>query len=125
MRGPLGALPALSATARRALISTAVLSLVNAGLLVAQAFLLADVLASIVGGRGGPSVGRLAVLLGLVAGRTLVVLGYGWTGRGVALRSRGAGASVNGACRRLTPGYRDFDMADDSFRSRCRTRKGA
>ena len=30
----------------------------------------------------------------LLAGRTLVVLGYGWTGRGVALRARGAGASV-------------------------------
>jgi adenosylhomocysteinase len=30
----------------------------------------------------------------LLAGRTAVVLGYGWTGRGVALRARGAGASV-------------------------------
>ncbi len=30
----------------------------------------------------------------LLAGRTVVVLGYGWTGRGVALRARGAGASV-------------------------------
>jgi adenosylhomocysteinase len=30
----------------------------------------------------------------LLAGRTLVVLGYGWTGRGVAIRARGAGASV-------------------------------
>jgi adenosylhomocysteinase len=30
----------------------------------------------------------------LIAGRTIVVLGYGWTGRGVALRSRGAGAQV-------------------------------
>jgi adenosylhomocysteinase len=30
----------------------------------------------------------------LMAGRTVVVLGYGWTGRGVALRARGAGASV-------------------------------
>jgi adenosylhomocysteinase len=30
----------------------------------------------------------------LLAGRTMVVLGYGWTGRGVALRARGAGASV-------------------------------
>jgi adenosylhomocysteinase len=30
----------------------------------------------------------------LLAGRTLVVVGYGWTGRGVALRARGAGASV-------------------------------
>jgi len=30
----------------------------------------------------------------LLAGRTVVVLGYGWTGRGVALRAAGAGASV-------------------------------
>jgi adenosylhomocysteinase len=30
----------------------------------------------------------------LLAGRTVVVLGYGWTGKGVALRARGAGASI-------------------------------
>ena len=30
----------------------------------------------------------------LLAGRTMVVLGYGWTGKGVALRARGAGAQV-------------------------------
>ena len=30
----------------------------------------------------------------LLAGRTVVVLGYGWTGRGVALRAKGQGASV-------------------------------
>jgi adenosylhomocysteinase len=30
----------------------------------------------------------------LLAGRTVVVVGYGWTGRGVALRARGAGALV-------------------------------
>ncbi len=30
----------------------------------------------------------------LLAGRTVVVFGYGWTGRGVALRARGAGALV-------------------------------
>ena len=30
----------------------------------------------------------------LLAGRTFVVLGYGWTGRGIALRARGAGAQV-------------------------------
>ena len=30
----------------------------------------------------------------LLAGRTLVVLGYGWTGKGIALRAHGAGASV-------------------------------
>jgi adenosylhomocysteinase len=30
----------------------------------------------------------------LLAGQTVVILGYGWTGRGIALRARGAGASV-------------------------------
>ena len=30
----------------------------------------------------------------LLAGRTVVVLGYGWTGKGVAMRARGAGAQV-------------------------------
>jgi adenosylhomocysteinase len=30
----------------------------------------------------------------LLAGRTLVVFGYGWTGKGVALRAQGLGASV-------------------------------
>jgi adenosylhomocysteinase len=30
----------------------------------------------------------------LLAGRTVVVLGYGWTGKGIALRGRGAGAQV-------------------------------
>jgi adenosylhomocysteinase len=30
----------------------------------------------------------------LLAGRTLVVLGYGWTGKGVAMRAHGLGASV-------------------------------
>ena len=30
----------------------------------------------------------------LLAGRSVVVLGYGWTGKGVALRAKGAGASV-------------------------------
>jgi adenosylhomocysteinase len=30
----------------------------------------------------------------LLAGRTVVVLGYGWTGKGIALRAKGAGASV-------------------------------
>jgi adenosylhomocysteinase len=30
----------------------------------------------------------------LLAGHTLVVFGYGWTGRGVAIRARGVGASV-------------------------------
>ncbi|MDT7728028.1 MAG: ATP-binding cassette, subfamily bacterial CydCD, partial [Actinomycetota bacterium] len=83
MKGPLGELPALSATARRALIWAGLLSFVNAGLLVAQAFLLAYVLASIVGGRGGTYTGQLSVLLGLVAGRALA----GWAVKVVSARA--------------------------------------
>src|SRR5438445_12928040 len=30
----------------------------------------------------------------LIAGKTFVVAGYGWTGRGIALRARGMGARV-------------------------------
>ena len=30
----------------------------------------------------------------LLAGRTVVVMGYGWTGKGIALRAKGAGAQV-------------------------------
>ena len=80
MRGPLAGLPA---TARRPLIFTGVLSFVNAGLLVAQAFLLAGVLASIVAGRGDGYVVQLSVLLGLVAGRALV----GWAVKVVSARA--------------------------------------
>ncbi len=67
-KGPLGALPALSAAARRALALAAVLSLLNAAALVAQAFLLASVVA-------GRHVGVLFVLLGVVAARALVAWG--------------------------------------------------
>ncbi|WP_091506958.1 thiol reductant ABC exporter subunit CydD [Amycolatopsis sacchari] len=67
-KGPLGALPALSAAARRALALAAVLSLLNAAALVAQAFLLASVVA-------GRHVGLLFVLLGVVAARALVAWG--------------------------------------------------
>src|SRR6266545_1494154 len=42
---------------------------------------------------GGAQVALCAANL-LLAGRTVVVLGYGPTGRGVAQRARGAGASV-------------------------------
>ncbi|WUL72114.1 thiol reductant ABC exporter subunit CydD [Amycolatopsis sp. NBC_00345] len=82
-KGPLGALPALGPAARRALILVAVLSLVNAAFLVAQAFLLADVLASVVStGIGGRTV-QLAVLFALVAGRALT----GWAVRVVSARA--------------------------------------
>jgi ATP-binding cassette subfamily C protein CydD/ATP-binding cassette subfamily C protein CydCD len=82
-KGPLGALPALGPAARRALILVAVLSLVNAAFLVAQAFLLADVLASVVStGIGGRTV-QLAALFALVAGRALT----GWAVRVVSARA--------------------------------------
>jgi ATP-binding cassette subfamily C protein CydD/ATP-binding cassette subfamily C protein CydCD len=73
-KGPLGALPALSAAARRALALAAVLALLNAVALVAQAFLLA----SVVTGHGG-----LAALLGVVVARALIV----WAMRVVAARA--------------------------------------
>ncbi|TKG73431.1 thiol reductant ABC exporter subunit CydD [Prauserella endophytica] len=82
-RGPLGALPALSASARRALALAGVLALLNATALVAQAFLLASVLAAVVAGRTGGHAGALAALLGVVLARALV----GWGIRVVAARA--------------------------------------
>lgn len=81
-KGPLGALPALSKAARRALALSAALALLNAGALVAQAFLLASACAAIVGGHGLPST-ELAVLAAVVLGRGLV----GWAMRTVAARA--------------------------------------
>ncbi|GHF58912.1 ATP-binding cassette subfamily C protein CydD/ATP-binding cassette subfamily C protein CydCD [Amycolatopsis bartoniae] len=75
-KGPLGALPALSGAARRALALAAVLSLLNAAALVAQAFLLASVVA-------GREVTNLAVLLGVVVARGLIA----WALRVVAARA--------------------------------------
>ncbi|HWD05025.1 MAG TPA: thiol reductant ABC exporter subunit CydD [Amycolatopsis sp.] len=92
-KGPLGALPALGPSARRALLLVAALSFVNAVFLVAQAFLLADVLAAIVStvtgstGTGSTSTGaftaQLAALFALVAGRALA----GWAVRVVSARA--------------------------------------
>ncbi|WUV60359.1 thiol reductant ABC exporter subunit CydD [Amycolatopsis sp. NBC_01480] len=82
-KGPLGALPALGPAARRALILVAVLSLVNAAFLVAQAFLLADVLASVVSTGIGGRTAQLAALFALVAGRALT----GWAVRVVSARA--------------------------------------
>ncbi|MFD2418138.1 thiol reductant ABC exporter subunit CydD [Amycolatopsis pigmentata] len=81
-KGPLGALPVLSGTARRALALTGVLALVNAGALVAQAFLLASACAVIVAGQGVP-LGQLAALTGVVAARA----GIAWAMRLVAARA--------------------------------------
>ncbi|NKQ53440.1 thiol reductant ABC exporter subunit CydD [Amycolatopsis sp. K13G38] len=79
-KGPLGALPVLSAAARRALVLAALLSLINAAALVAQAFLLASACAAIVDGRGPDG---FAPLLGVVLARSLVT----WSMRVVAARA--------------------------------------
>ncbi|WP_199430754.1 thiol reductant ABC exporter subunit CydD [Qaidamihabitans albus] len=82
-KGPLGALPVLPASARRALALTGLLALLNAGTLVAQAFLLASVLADVVDGRTGGLGPRLAALAGAVLARALI----GWATRVVAARA--------------------------------------
>ncbi|PXY31806.1 thiol reductant ABC exporter subunit CydD [Prauserella muralis] len=71
-RGPLGALPALSAAARRALAVAAVLAALNAAGLVAQAFLLAGMLADLVAGHTGGHGPRLLALAAVVLARALV-----------------------------------------------------
>jgi thiol reductant ABC exporter CydD subunit len=81
-KGPLGALPALSGTARRALALGGVLALANAVTLVAQAFLLASAGAVIVAGQGLPT-GQLVALTGVVTARSAV----GWAMRVVAARA--------------------------------------
>ncbi|MET7990703.1 ATP-binding cassette domain-containing protein [Amycolatopsis sp. NPDC005232] len=82
-KGPLGALSALGPAARRALLLVAALSFVNAVFLVAQAFLLADVLASIVSTGIGGRTAQLAALFALVAGRAVT----GWAVRVVSARA--------------------------------------
>lgn len=82
-RGPLGALPRLSEVARRALTFVGVLALIGAGFLVAQAFLLASVLASVVDGRTEGLQTRLVALACVVVGRALVV----WATRVVSQRA--------------------------------------
>jgi thiol reductant ABC exporter CydD subunit/thiol reductant ABC exporter CydC subunit len=81
-RGPLGALPALSPSARRALAGCAVLAALSAAALVAQAWALASVLADVV--TGGPAPGeRLAILVGAVVARALL----SWATQVVAARA--------------------------------------
>ncbi|MEU0509492.1 thiol reductant ABC exporter subunit CydD [Amycolatopsis sp. NPDC006125] len=81
-KGPLGALPLLSAAARRALALSGLLALGNAAALVAQAFLLASVCAAVVAGHG-VGAGRLAALAGAVVARALIA----WALRVVAARA--------------------------------------
>ncbi|MGK3199809.1 thiol reductant ABC exporter subunit CydC [Amycolatopsis sp. MEPSY49] len=82
-KGPLGALPALVPVVRRALALVGFLSFLHAAALVAQAFLLADVLAAIVGAGSGGRTAQLAALLALVATRALT----GWAVRTVSARA--------------------------------------
>lgn len=82
-KGPLGALPALVPAVRRALALVGFLSFLNAAALVAQAFLLADVLAAIVGAGSGGRTTQLAALLALVVTRALT----GWAVRTVSARA--------------------------------------
>jgi thiol reductant ABC exporter CydD subunit/thiol reductant ABC exporter CydC subunit len=82
-KGPLGALPALVPEVRRALALVGALSFVHAAALVAQAFLLADVLAAIVGAGSGGRTAQLAALLALVATRAST----GWAVRTVSARA--------------------------------------
>ncbi|WP_162830971.1 thiol reductant ABC exporter subunit CydD [Amycolatopsis ruanii] len=81
-KGPLGALPLLSAAARRALALSGLLALGNAAALVAQAFLLASVCAAVVAGHD-ITAGRLVALGGVVVGRALIA----WALRVVAARA--------------------------------------
>ena len=82
-KGPLGALPALVPAVRRALALVGFLSFLNAVFLVAQAFLLADVLAAIVGAGSGGRTAQPAALLALVAMRAST----GWAVRTVSARA--------------------------------------
>ena len=81
-KGPLGALPAISTAARRALALAGALALANAATLVAQAFLLASACATIVERQGLPAT-QLAALLGVVLSRSLIA----WAMRVVAARA--------------------------------------
>ncbi|MFI9381014.1 thiol reductant ABC exporter subunit CydD [Kutzneria sp. NPDC052558] len=69
-RGPLGDLPALSPSTRRALVACGLLSVLNAMAVVAQAWALAAVLASVVTGHGDRP---FALLAGAVLVRSVVV----------------------------------------------------
>lgn len=81
MKGPLGALPSLSPTTRRALAGCVALAVANAVALVACAWSLATALADILAGR--PIETALAVLAGAVLARALV----NWASQAVAARA--------------------------------------
>jgi len=56
----------------------------------------------------------------LIAGKTIVVCGYGWCGRGVSMRAAGLGANVNSDRDRSYKGslkHEWTDMCDENKRS--------
>lgn len=83
MRTPLGPLPALSRSARRALVVAALLAVGTAISLVAQAWALASVLGPVVGARTGADTGDLAVLAAAVVARAVL----GWATESVSARA--------------------------------------
>lgn len=82
-RGPLGALPALSAAARRALVGCVLLAAAQSVAVVACAWALSGAVAGIVGGGGQSVRGRLVVLAFAVAARALL----GWATQTVSARA--------------------------------------
>ncbi|GAB3286086.1 thiol reductant ABC exporter subunit CydD [Parasphingorhabdus pacifica] len=96
MTGPLGALPKLSPSARRALLSTGLLATGNAIALIAQAWALATGLAAIVtGGADAAAIGdRLVVLAVATLGRAV----FGWA---IELVSARAAAGAKEELRRV------------------------
>ncbi|KAA2257110.1 thiol reductant ABC exporter subunit CydD [Solihabitans fulvus] len=84
-RGPLGALPELSPSARRALVLGAVLAALNAVALVAQALALASVLARIV--TTAPPLSDLRGGLLLLAGAVVARSVLGWAAESVSARA--------------------------------------
>ncbi|MBA8827534.1 ATP-binding cassette subfamily C protein CydCD [Saccharopolyspora lacisalsi] len=84
-RNPLGALPYLSSSARRALLLAALLAVGNAVALVAQATALAGALSAVVTDGTGPSgiSGWLGVLVSAVAARAVL----GWATESVSARA--------------------------------------
>ncbi|MFQ6273478.1 thiol reductant ABC exporter subunit CydD [Kutzneria viridogrisea] len=71
-RGPLGALPGLSRSARRALVTCAVLAVLTAAALVAQAWALATLLASVAAGHTDQVGGPLALAAAAVLARAVL-----------------------------------------------------
>ena len=93
MRTPLGPLPALSRTARRALLVAALLAAGTAVALIAQAWALASALGPVVGTGTGAAAGDLALLAAAVFARAVL----GWATESVSARAAaGAKEEIRG-----------------------------